>query len=142
MVNIYLFDTGFITLSPTGRLPEKWIRSWREIQEGFKNAYIIEPIIAEVYYQLLRRGISKEKVNELIIKFKSVKGLYVKELDNDSAFLAGYYRAKFRELGLSLADCLLLATGYRTRAKIHTTDEKLKIASNRVGIFYNYLPIK
>jgi len=134
MVKMYLLDTGFVTLCLTNNLPEKWIRPWEEIQEGIKTGCIIEPIIAESYYQLLMKyGLDREKANESILS-----------IDNNTAILAGYYRIRFKKFSLSLVDCFLLATGYKNRndAKIYTTDEKLKIASKDIFVPCDYLPIR
>ena len=144
MVKMYLLDTGFVTLCLTNNLPEKWIRPWEEIQEGIKTGCIIEPIIAESYYQLLMKyGLDREKANESILS-----------IDNNTAILAGYYRIRFKNcllfnsflgnFSLSLVDCFLLATGYKNRndAKIYTTDEKLKIASKDIFVPCDYLPIR
>jgi len=134
MVKMYLLDTGFVTLCLTNNLPEKWVHPWKEIQEGIKTGCIIEPIIAESYYQLLMKyGLDREKANESILS-----------IDNNTAILAGYYRIRFKKFSLSLVDCFLLATGYKNRndAKIYTTDEKLKIASKDIFVPCDYLPIR
>ena len=134
MVKMYLLDTGFVTLCLTNNLPEKWVHPWKEIQEGIKTGCVIEPIIAESYYQLLMKyGLDREKANESILS-----------IDNNTAILAGYYRIRFKKFSLSLVDCFLLATGYKNRndAKIYTTDEKLKIASKDIFVPCDYLPIR
>jgi len=145
MVKVYLLDTGFVTLCLTSNLPEKWIRPWKEIQKGLKAGCVIEPIIAESYYQLLRKhGLNKEEANESILRFKAVKGISIMDIDNNTAILAGYYRIRFKKFSLSLVDCFLLAAGYKNKneAKIYTTDGKLKIASKEISIPCDYLPIR
>lgn len=144
MGKVYLLDTGFVTLCLTGNLPEKWIRPWNEIQEGLKIGYVIEPIIAESYYQLLKYGLSKKEANESILRFKARKGISIMDIDNNTAILAGYYRIRFKKFGLSLVDCFLLALGYKNKneTKIYTTDEKLKIASKEISISCDFLPYR
>ena len=73
----YLFDTSFITLCLTNNLPEKWKRPWNDVQRGLGTSYILEPVISESYYQLLRKGISKDQVENLIVRLKGVKGVSV-----------------------------------------------------------------
>jgi len=138
----YLFDTGFITLCLTNNLPEKWKRPWNDIRRGLGTSYILEPVISESYYQLLRKGISKDQVENLIVRLKGVKGVNVIDIDNKIAFLSGYYRWRFKMLSLSLVDCFLLAVGFKNKAKIYTTDEKLKIAAKKLNISCDYLPIR
>lgn len=136
----YLLDTGFAVLALTDNLPEKWTRPWSEIRKGLKDGLVIEPVIAEIYFQLLRKGVDREKARALIIKMKGL--VQVMNIDDETAISAGHNRIRFGELSLSLVDCLLLAVGSKYKTKIYTTDERLKIASRRMNIPCDCLPVR
>lgn len=141
MASEYLFDTGFLTLALTDCLPERWIRPWNEIREQQKVGYIIEPVIAETYYQLMvKNGIDKKSAKNYIIE--QVKScVTISGLDDNDCFLASLYRIKFRKFGLSLVDCFILAIAYRRKLKIYTTDEPLKKAAKEIKVLCDYLPV-
>lgn len=141
MASEYLFDTGFLTLALTDSLPERWIHPWNEIREQQKVGYIIEPVIAETYYQLMvKNGIDKKSAKNYIIE--QVKScVTISGLDDNDSFLASLYRIKFRKFGLSLVDCFILAIAYRRKLKIYTTDEPLKKAAKKIKVLCDYLPV-
>ena len=136
----YLFDTGFLVPAILNELPEKWYRPWKEVRSGIKTGYTIEPVIAEVYYQLLKRGFTKDNARNII--FQKIKTtLAIIDIDNNISISAGYYYMRFRDLKLSYTDCFLLVTAKRDRMKLYTTDSKIKRASKELGVLCEYLPI-
>lgn len=143
MATGYLFDTGFLTLSLTDSLPEKWIRPWNEIIKRQKSGYIIEPVIAETCYQLMtKNGINKEMSKNYIMKIKSLDSMNILNLNDNDSFKASLYRTRFSIFSLSLVDCFILATANRLKLKIYTTDEPLKKVAKKINVSYNYLPIR
>ena len=143
MASKYLFDTGFITLALTDCLPERWIRPWNEIRKQQKVGHIIEPVIAETYYQLMmKKGRDNEGAKKSIIEqVKSLRNVTILSLEDNDSFLAGLYRIKFKKFGLSLVDCFILAIAYRRKLKIYTTDEPLKKAAKEIKVLCDYVPI-
>lgn len=143
MASKYLFDTGFITLALTDCLPERWIHPWNEIRKQQKVGHIIEPVIAETYYQLMmKKGRDNEGAkNSIIEQVKSLRNVTILSLEDNDSFLAGLYRIKFRKFGLSLVDCFILAIAYRRKLKIYTTDEPLKKAAKEIKVLCDYVPI-
>lgn len=139
----YLLDTGFITLTLTDKLPEKWRRPWQEIKTfPQKIACIIEPIFAEAYQQLLKKeGINKQSAKKYIMKIKPI--IFILPIDNNDSFRAAQYRIKYesKKSSLSLVDSFLLAVAKRYKLKIYTTDLGLKEAAKKEGIQCNYLPL-
>jgi predicted nucleic acid-binding protein len=135
----YLFDTGFLTLALTNSLPEKWTRPWIETRKRRKRAYIIEPVIAETYYQLMRKGISKEGAKSYVMNVKMLESLNVISLDNNDSLRAGSYHLRFSNL--SLVDCFLLRVALKRKLKIYTTDNALRAAAKVIKVMCDYLPI-
>ena len=134
-MNRYLFDTGFLTLALSKNLPEKWSKPWSEIKTKQRVGYVIEPIIAETYYQLMNKGIDKNKANDFIMQIKSIVNIL--HLKDAHSFEAGICHKRFK--ALSLVDCFILAVAYRERLKIFTTDESLKISADDKNVLCDYI---
>ncbi len=135
----YLFDTGYLFLVILGNLPEKWYRSWNEVKRNTRKGYTIEPVIAELCYQLLRRGYNKSKVQDEIFRIKS--SVILMRIDDNISISAGQYNMRFRSLGLSYTDCYLLAIAKKYSLKLYTTDSDIRKASKMLGIQCDYIPI-
>ncbi|RZN34555.1 MAG: type II toxin-antitoxin system VapC family toxin [Methanophagales archaeon ANME-1-THS] len=136
----YFLDTGFLTLALTESLPGRWIKPWEDIKKHRIKGYVIEPVIAETFYQLTKKGIVKQKAIEDIFKMKSIKSMnIISNLEDDDSFLAGTYHNRFEKL--SSVDCYVLATARRLKLKIYTTDEPMARAARDIGISCEYYEI-
>jgi len=135
----YTFDTGFLTLALTNRLPEKWFSPWKEVIKREGIGYIIEPVVMETYYQLMAKGMSKEKARDSIMKIKSLDSMQILALDDNDAFRAGVHHMTFHEL--SFVDCFILAIADKLHLKLYTTDSSLKMCAKKINIECDYLPI-
>ena len=138
MPSKYIFDTGFLILALIEDLPEKWKLPWREVKLGRKLCYIIEPVLMETAYQLMRRGFNKDKTKDIIIKLKSLKSVKIVKLDDNDAMESAILHTRFK---LSFVDCILLSIAKRYRLKIFTTDAPLKNIARKLNVDVNHLPI-
>ncbi len=137
----YLFDTGFLTLAIMSKLPEKWVRAWNEIINQAKVGCVIEPVIAEAYHQLMRKGINKERAKEEIMRIKSAESLNILDLDDNDALKAGFYYTQFKGIKLSYTDCFILAIAEKLNLRIYTTDHNIKRVAREKNIQCDHVPI-
>lgn len=135
----YLLDTGALFLILTKQTPQKWKRYLTEIKSQVKRLILIEPIIAELAYHLIKRGLDKTELQTKLIQIKYKSKII--SLEDKYSIKAAYYR-KNLPYNLSLVDRYILAIAKETRAKIITTDHKIKFAARKEGIKVDYLPIQ
>lgn len=134
----YLFDTMVLsTIVIKKRPPETWFYKWEEIREGRAYLLLFESLIAELFYQLIKR--KQEKiVCENILRIKRLPSSRIIQLDDNLAFKAGKFRYQFQEI--STVDAFSMAIVERNKGMIFTTDHSLRDAAKEINIKVSYLP--
>ncbi len=86
----YLLDTGALFLILTKQTPQKWKRYLTEIKSQVKRLILIEPIIAELAYHLIKRGLDKIELQTKLIQIKYKSKII--SLEDKYSIKAAYYR--------------------------------------------------
>ncbi|MEW6619906.1 MAG: PIN domain-containing protein [bacterium] len=134
----YLFDTMIlVAIICQKKVPEKWYCIWQQIQEKTKKLLLFEPLIAEVFYQLIK--IKQEHfVKQDILKIKGLPCTSIIKLDDNLSFKAG--KIHYQSQNISLVDAFSLCIAERYKAIIFTTDYSLKKSAEKLNIKTSYLP--
>ena len=136
----YLFDTNAISLWLDNKVPEKWIRPWKEIKMGNGNLILFEQLISETYYKNIPKY-GKKKCKEKIMWLKNLPNKYLHTINNKDAFNAGDIKNEYKNK-LSLVDCFLITIAKAKNAKIFTTDYSMRDIARKMKINVDYLPFK
>ena len=134
----YLFDTMVLSTIVIKKRPsEIWSYKWEEIKEGRAYLLLFESLIAELFYQLIKR--KQEKiVCEDILRIKGLPLTRIIQLDDNFAFKAGKFRYQFQEI--STVDAFSIAIAERNKGMIFTTDHYLRNAAKEMNVKVSYLP--
>lgn len=139
-MKVYLFDTMVLsTIILQKKLPEKWSNKWEEIKERITRLVLFESLIAELFYQLIKRK-KEEIVREEILKIKGLPASIIVQIEDDISFQAGMFYHQFRVYRISLVDAFLLAVAKRKNGVIFTTDFNLRESAKKMNIGVSYLP--
>ena len=136
----YLFD-AMVHVQARTTIPEKWKRQWKEATTGAKQLILTEPLIAETFYQLIRKE-GEKAAQKRIFWLKGLRSCRIVPLDDHHALEAGRLFLRFRHLGISLADAFSLSVARMERAEIFTSDHGIRDACRSLDIEVSYLPLK
>ncbi len=71
---------------------------------------------------------------------KGLRNIKMVDIDDNSAFEASRLYLSMRKHSISLVDSFVLAIAKKERAKVFTSDHKLRNAARDIKVEVNYLP--
>ncbi|MHA1857587.1 MAG: PIN domain-containing protein, partial [Promethearchaeota archaeon] len=102
-----ILDTGCITLLLGKKPPKQILNLFENIENGKNTAYIITPVISEVYKHLcIRKG--KEFASSSLISVMDRYPIVLIDQDISLLFKAGELKCRYRTK-LSYIDCFVVA---------------------------------
>ncbi|HME51304.1 MAG TPA: PIN domain-containing protein [Candidatus Lokiarchaeia archaeon] len=116
-------DTGVITLYYSEKVPTKVDELFNKIKSQEIEAYVINAVIVEAYYNTCKMK-GKERAENIINNFTKNIPYILVQLDRSAEFKAGALKCEFRKK-LSYADCMSIAVALQLNATFHTTEKDL-----------------
>jgi len=129
-------DTMVLFKACEDRLPEKWLRIWKQIRSGTYRLFLTEPVISELYY-LIEENYGRDSATAKVLALKAMRH----ELQGDPdklSFLAADLRA--RHNNLSIADRFSIAAAIIYSGRLLTTDHGIRDAARKERCEVDYLP--
>ncbi len=117
-------DTGLITLFYAKDVPNPIIQLMKEIKERKIEAYIVLPIMTEVFYHICKLN-GKIAAESIIASFLSLYPIKLVQLNKSLIIKAGYLKCKHHK-DLSYNDCFALAFALNKKFTFHTTEKGLE----------------
>ena len=127
-------DTGIITLFLMQNPPEKINQLFEKMRVGKLKAFVVPPILTEVYKHLC---IAKGKIfaqNGVILVIERYN-IQLVDITVSIIIKAGELKCQYRNM-LSYVDCFLLAHGMIRKFETHTTEKNLPRIPNLKIIKY------
>ncbi|PIV67666.1 MAG: hypothetical protein COS08_09050 [Euryarchaeota archaeon CG01_land_8_20_14_3_00_38_12] len=137
----YSFDTNFISLAWGDKLPEKWLRRWKEVKMGYSRLLLCEPLISEMYYKNIP-NYGMKSCKDKILWLKSLPNVKIHQIDDNDAINAGNIKLQHSGHILALVDCFVLAIARDYRAKVFTTDHWIRDIARDVSVDVDFLPLQ
>ena len=120
-------------------IPDKWRRHWKEATVGNKHLILFELLVAEIMNQLtIRKGQNASR--NRMFWLKGLRNTWMVDVDDNTAFEASRIYLSMKGHSLSLVDSFLLAIAKKERAKVFTSDHRLRDAARAIKIDVNFLP--
>ncbi len=123
MLERAFLDTGVITLYYAMDVLPHIEELFNQIKAGTIEAFVISPVIVEVYYQLCRMQ-GKEHAETSINNFSKEIPHQLLQLDRSAEFKAGALKCEHRNT-LSYTDCMGITMAQQMNATFHTTEKEL-----------------
>ena len=123
MIERAFLDTGVITLYYAKDVLPRIEELFNRIKSGTIEAYVISPVIIEVYFQLCRKR-GKVQAETSINNFNKDIPYILAQLDRSAEFKAGALKCEYRDK-LSYADCMGITVALQFNATFHTTEKDL-----------------
>lgn len=124
MKNKVCLDTGIITLACSENVPKSISALINDIREGTIEAYILSPIIVEIFYHICKLK-GKEFAECSIVSFLNTYPIKLVNLNRSLIIKAGILKCQHRKL-LSYNDCYAIAYALNRNMTFHTTEKELK----------------
>jgi predicted nucleic acid-binding protein len=135
-----LLDTTPVTLLAQDQLPGKWVRLWKDLNQGTRRLVLFEALIAEAVSRLTPlEGVGREGATAWIAKLKGLPHVEVHHLSDKDALSAGLIKAS-NHWDLSLVDSLILEVAASTSSLLVTSDHGLRDAAEVKGVEVSFLP--
>ena len=96
----------------------------KEIKERKIEAYIVIPIMTEVFYHICKLN-GKIAAESTVASFLSLYPIKIVQLNKSLIIKAGYLKCKHHQL-LSYNDCFAIAYALNKKITFHTTEKELK----------------
>lgn len=129
-------DTGPITMFLMENAPEKINTLFSSIKSEKVTAYIVPPILTEVYKHICEaRG--KEHAQKGMVIVLEQYPIQLVEINKSLIIKAGELKCQYRN-ELSYVDCFLLAFGIINKVEIHSTEKEFPKIPNLKIVKYNF----
>ena len=136
MVKSISLDTGPITLFFTRNHSKKIESLFGSIKTNQTKAYVIAPVLAEVYKHLcIAKG--KDFASSSIVSFLNSFAIQVVSLKLSYIIRAGELKCSYRNI-LSYNDCFVLAFAIIRKYELHTTEKKFPSIPHLKTIIYSF----
>ena len=136
MITKINLDTGLITLFLMENPPEKVVKLFTNIKSEKIKAFIVPPILTEVYKHLCVANGKIFAQNGVIIILERYPIILV-EMTKSLIIKAGELKYQYRN-ELSYVDCFLLACGMLNKLEIHTTEKEFPSIPNLKIVKYQF----
>ena len=103
----YLFDT-MVHVAAVHRVPEKWLRQWKDATIGHGRLLLFDSLIAELFFGLAKKFGAKV-AEERISWLKSLPNSFEITINNRLARRAAGLLLKFKKYGLGLTDAFMMS---------------------------------
>lgn len=136
MIKEILLDTGPITLLLMKDSPKKIEDLFTKIKSKSINAYVVRPVLIEVYKHLCIAN-GKNFAQSGVIKIIDDYPLKLVEIDKSLIIKAGSLKCSYRTK-LSYIDCVVIAYGLLNKLEMHTTEKNLPDIPKLKTFFYHF----
>jgi len=120
---VYL-DTGVIMLNFVKQPSQKIQKLYDQFQNGTSQAYILEPALEEMAYQLCV-AYGKAKVDTFVHSFLQNNYIHVIRPTLNLITESGILKCKYRTF-LSYYDALIITYCLREKIELHTTEKRMR----------------
>ena len=129
-------DTGPIFLNYAKNPPTKIYKLFEDIKKKNIEAYIVSPVLAEVYKHLCVNN-GKDFAQSSINNFYERYPINIVNINKSLTMKAGSLKCKYRK-NLSYVDCFVIALGLIQGIPIHTTEKNLPDIHKLKVITYSF----